>query len=447
MSEMNRLYVWRGERRLGVLTRTETGRFRLEYDDGLSPDEAVSKTLPVGSAWEADRLFPVFETGLPEGALAAELTRRHGKDGFQGPMGLLALTGANRVGDLSFSLDDRAPGRAPETPPELLRAALGSDAKAAFERLLETRAEHSGVAGVQPKVLADDDVRTIVDGRWIVKRSSDGFPFLAANERFCLLAAEKAGLPVAESSLSEDGEVLLVKRFDRTVDGARIAMEDFCGVMARQADEKYGIELREYARSLETALPGPRRIEAAERMLKITILNAMLRNGDAHARNFAVLGRGADASLAPVYDVCTTCVYKGFGADKMSQRIAGNDGWPDRRRVLQAAAIFGVSPAKTDLIVEECRAGVLEAAKALRDEMARNPALSEIGWKLIETWDKGIRNTLAPGKTKPSQWPTSGMEDAVPEFALRRAEGVERRLEALRESVSAAPPSKPSIAP
>ena len=61
------------------------------------------------------------------------------------------------------------------------------------------------------------------------------FPQLAANEYFCLHAAERCGLDVPRYRLAEDGLALVVDRFDLRPDGTYRGFEDFC-VLKRAKD-------------------------------------------------------------------------------------------------------------------------------------------------------------------------------------------------------------------
>jgi serine/threonine-protein kinase HipA len=51
------------------------------------------------------------------------------------------------------------------------------------------------------------------------------FPQLAANEYFCLKAAERCGLDVPRYRLAEDGMALVVDRFDLRPDGSIEALK------------------------------------------------------------------------------------------------------------------------------------------------------------------------------------------------------------------------------
>ena len=69
------------------------------------------------------------------------------------------------------------------------------------------------------------------------------FPQPAANEYFCLKAAERSGLDVPRYRLAEDGMALVVDRFDLRPDGTYRGFRDLCVPNARRTDEKYREQL------------------------------------------------------------------------------------------------------------------------------------------------------------------------------------------------------------
>lgn len=109
--------------------------------------------------------------------------------------------------------------------------------------LLERFAQSSGVSGVQPKVLIKDSApdRLTVQGTTHIVKTFDQaqFPELAANEFFCMAACKRAGLPVPEVALSDNGRFLVVDRFDIAADGAYLGVEDFCVLNALGTSRKY----------------------------------------------------------------------------------------------------------------------------------------------------------------------------------------------------------------
>jgi serine/threonine-protein kinase HipA len=119
----------------------------------------------------------------------------------------------------------------------------------AFAQLVREHAR-SGVSGILPKFLDVEKGRntgllgqhpkaTMLTHRHIVKGSSSRLPFATANEHLCMQVAAKV-LPTAKTELSEDGNVLIVHRFDVDESGKPFrALEDFCALLGLRPAQKY----------------------------------------------------------------------------------------------------------------------------------------------------------------------------------------------------------------
>ncbi|MFD1560445.1 HipA domain-containing protein [Paraburkholderia silviterrae] len=60
-----------------------------------------------------------------------------------------------------------------------------------------------------------------------MKTGFEDLPWLALNEYLCLEVARHSGLEVPQAQISDDGQVLAVRRFDRGEAGQMLAVEDF----------------------------------------------------------------------------------------------------------------------------------------------------------------------------------------------------------------------------
>ena len=82
-------------------------------------------------------------------------------------------------------------------------------------------------------------------------------------------------------------------------------------------------------------------------LLKLVIMNDVLRNGDAHLKNFGLLYSDVERPrLAPVYDVLTTQVWIHEDAPAMAMRKDGEPGtWFDHAVDLQSLAEMAQRPA------------------------------------------------------------------------------------------------------
>jgi serine/threonine-protein kinase HipA len=173
----------------------------------------------------------------------------------------------------------------------------------------------AGIAGVQPKIMVPDRPAVPIPSL-IVKAASPAYPGLAANEYLCLRAAQRAGIAVPAFDLSEEGQLLVLERFDMVEqDGhvERLGFEDIAalaGLRVRDilSNRKYQGSYQKIAELLrQLQLPS----ENLHRFFDQVAFSCMVRNGDAHLKNFGLLYRSeAEVWLAPMFDVVTTALYK-----------------------------------------------------------------------------------------------------------------------------------------
>lgn len=378
------------------------------YDPLADANRAVSLTMPVRvQSWDSPHdLLPIFQMHVPEGALRSALVRRFAKAaGTFDDIDLLSVVGRTQLGRIRYAglgetLDEAVPFQSVDA---LLKARRDGGL---MEHLLDTFARHSGLSGVQPKVLIRDEGKlsagkarrssSIRSATHIVKLwDCDEFPELAANEHACLTAARLLGLEVPPFELSEDGDALVVERFD--IDGdACLGFEDFCVLNGLGTADKYagGYERQLFRRAAEFLGTGPDAERAMRDLYRLFVLCCAIRNGDAHLKNFGLIYRSLDGpvTLAPVYDLVTTTAY--LPADMMALTLEGSTRWPDAARLTRLGRTrFGLST--PDI------AGILEAtADALSDAWAASKPYfdacpsPEIGPAIAAAWQDGIRGSL-----------------------------------------------------
>lgn len=399
--------VWSDNQRAGVLDRLAPRGSTFVYEAGAPAKREVSLTMPLQTAsWNTGHgLAPIFEMNLPEGALRERLMRQFSKAaGVFTDLDLLSIVGRSQIGRLRYSgLDETLQEDVPmQSVDEILRARRGGDL---FDYLLQAFAMHSGLSGVQPKVMVRDsrhhtleqDQRapTFLGATHIVKFWDEReHPELAANEFFCLDVAQRMGLQVPAFKLSDDGAALVVERFDLR-DGAYLGFEDFCVLNGRPTSEKY-------RGSYETALfrrmsqfVSPSKLEQSQKALfSLFVLNCAVRNGDAHLKNFGVIypAIDQDVQLAPVYDIVTTPPYT--PADPMALTLNGNTRWPDPGALYQLGQVrAGLSPREVVVIFEKAADAVSDAMPAMTSYF-RTSAYPAIGSDIAKAWTEGVRDSL-----------------------------------------------------
>jgi len=314
-----------------ALVRAHQGRLRLTYTPETlerftlgTPLLSLSLTLR-GESYTHGAVKPFIEGLLPEGEARRVIAFDLGVDEAD-TFGLIRALGKDCAGAMVIQfIDDPSPvtlsvsNSQPITSQEL-------------EGLI--RNLHVAPLGVEGRVkasLAGYQEKLVLtrrrDGTWgrpvdgtpsthILKPEIARFPGTVANEAFCLRFASHLGLDVASVETIEVGgsQLLVVERFDRYVsdsgDVLRIHQEDFCQATGLLPSQKYqdhgGPSLKRVAAVLTTTPD----VDSLDRLLKAVVVNVLLGNGDAHAKNFSLLHeRNGRLALAPLYDLMNTYVY------------------------------------------------------------------------------------------------------------------------------------------
>ena len=356
-------------------------------------------------------IHPIFAMNLPERGtrlrqmLAQALSV---DDDFL----LFGVIGRSQIGRLRAapSADPSLLDAVPETPlNELLKERGTEDI---LSEMFERYARYSGISGAQPKVLARDDGSlasrpslsppqklsankfTASGATHIVKFfEADKFPALAVNEHLCLQAAKAAGIPSADAWLSDDFQRLIVARFDINDDGAYMGHEDCCALENFQPDWKYIGSYEQVAKSLARVLAPAHAREDMALFFRSLALSVLVRNGDAHRKNFGVLyNTAAEVRLAPAYDIISSTPY--LAKDTLALTLGGTKRWPNAKRLAQFGVQFcGMTPAEARDAIKRAAEGVSETRKEL---VAR---LGDAGGKeagaalqtMLLAWDAGLK--------------------------------------------------------
>jgi len=409
----------------GLLSRLEGRGSSFVYSVFDNQEQAVSLTMPPQpNSWDWDYgLLPIFEMNLPEGALRSKLHSQFAKAlGHFDALDLLSITGRHQIGRLEYGSLAGVGSTLPDTSvgfqsvDEILKARRDGEL---FGFLMNRYAGQSGISGVQPKVLIQDLTKfsavqklseDIGEGRASISLSSAThivklweareYPELAANEYFCLQAAKRAGLSVPLCHLSETGEALVVERFDLGVTAdARTGQdrdlyrgfEDFCVLNGINSEDKYrgSYESKLFRRMLDYVDPKTA-YEDLREAFKLFVLNVILRNGDAHLKNFGVLydTLAGAVRLAPVYDIVTTTAY--IPQDGMALTLGGSTRWPSRGKLERlGTSLCELGPKDISFIIEETSQAVSETQQAVKAYFNQCPT-PEVGKAMLGAWKTGL---------------------------------------------------------
>ena len=343
---------------LKPLTNQHTARLTAKQNKhtmSYHPDaqEALSLTMPLrNESYSYDGLHPIFQMNLPEGALREAIERATAKRYGSDDLTMLTILGDHQIGRLAYSLKDQ-PVASQSEPQLQLDELLNHQDAQLFNQLLAQYAQSSGVAGVQPKVLMDIESHlTMNTEQYIVKSWGSEFPHLGCNEYLCMHIAKQAGLNVPETYLSNNGKLLISKRFDisglNDLDGldalnkmgTAMGFEDFCVLQAKGTKEKYDSSIEQCANTIRHFVSAEHQANDLADLFKLTLLNIRLRNGDAHLKNIGIQYDGlkgyyenkipkSTRKLAPVYDIVSTAPY--LPNDTMALTLTGSKRWPKRK--------------------------------------------------------------------------------------------------------------------
>ena len=404
--------VWTDAAEAGLLDRSGERGSTFLYLPDTPPARAVSVTMPVRlPSW--DRGFglpPIFEMNLPEGALRERLRLAFAKaTGTFDEFDLLAVVGRSQVGRIRYTgqkeqLEEDVPFQSVD---EILARRRDGDL---FHYLIEKFASFSGISGVQPKILVRDEKASAAlstanprlsqsyrGATHIVKFwEPNEFPQLAANEYFCLKAAEVCGLEVPPHRIAEDGMALVIDRFDLRPDGTYRGYEDFCVLNARRTDEKYrGSYETSIMKRFQQFANSPHVNDDLEKLFTLIALNCALRNGDAHLKNFGIVYDDVlgEARLAPVYDLVTTAIY--LPKDSMALTLNGTTKWPSAKELQRLGETrMGGSPSRVKQILERIETAISGTSAELRAYIKEHGEFAETGERMLQEWEKGSALSL-----------------------------------------------------
>jgi len=400
MSKVKRLNVTTPQGFSGELSKGSQFSFAYETADATREVSLVMPYDPTPSV--SNVLHPIFDMNVPEGFLADQIKRRMAKHMQIDEMRLLSVIGGNQIGRLTYQNPIETPVsvRAQVGLQEILSADVS---QGIFEFLVDTYFE-SGISGVQPKVLVPDldkltgNRKTMLSSDLIVKSGADEYAHLAQNEFLCLEAARLSGLDTPPFWLSENGDLSVMERFDLTEDG-RLGFEDMAVLLGLNKDPhdnyKYSQSYETLAAVIGQVCRHGDPLRELERFFSSVCLSVMVRNGDAHLKNFGVIYTHPNApetvQLAPVFDITTTTVYENYnpksGRSLVDRTLAIKMNkvktYPDRQQLIE----FGrkhCSVEKPALIIER----IAEAmTQALANHQAR--VNGELFADMQREWDAG----------------------------------------------------------
>lgn len=390
---VNEVDVYTGGKAFAMSGRLSARHGKHTFSYRHDAQEALSVTMPLRhESYQYDQLHPVFQMNLPEGALRSAIERLTAKQYGSDDLTLLTLLGQNQIGRMAYSRPDQLPCSVDGTALSLDEL-LGSADAGLFSDLLLRYAQSSGVAGVQPKVLLDMQGRgTLPIERYIVKSWGSEYPELACNEFVCMSMARSAGLPVPAFYLSANAHLFISQRFDVDEQGQALGFEDFCVLQAKGTREKYDSSLEACTHTIRQFVSPAWVGQSLYDFYKLTLLNARIRNGDAHLKNTGIIYRDLhglrqatqpvmERRMAPVFDLVSTVAY--LPKDGMALSLTGSKRWP-KLKVLEAFASSHCQLSRTQMgqAAAEVEAGIAAGMPLLESLSARHTGFAPVAERM-----------------------------------------------------------------
>lgn len=392
-----RLVVHVNGARAGVLACEPAGRHVFAYDADCPPERFVALTMPVrleSYAWH--ELHPVFQVGLPEGALQARLATRLAKPGGVRQFDLLASGGGERLGRLQLRAEGQPGTLAAVTGGGELAALMqADDSRAALRALLDAPAERTpGAARVS--WLGDSPDRPVaLDSQALYRTASDELPQLAFNEWCGLRIARRARFEVPDFTLSRDGRLLRIERWDGPR-AARLGYEDFCALTGLGNAQKYDGTCERLVSAAAGFTPPVSRTGVRRELFRRQALAHLLRAGEAHLQSVGLLyARADDARLAPLNAALTTSVYPALRGDAPALPIAALRTWTPKKGTWRR---FGAHCALSDRETQSILQWLVQALEAEIPELEHavpNREAGEFLALLVQQWRAGAGALLA----------------------------------------------------
>lgn len=337
---------------IGTIEKNPEGHFHLSYQ---TKEKSVSWTLPsTQQSYKSEELFPFFDGLIPEGWLL-NLVQKNWKIAKDDRMSLLLLACQDCIGATHVLSDNYKESKKAQSKKHLHHYKLTQENsgrclicisdlredevlyhKKCAQKLfgftetptidvstedldqlaLEQINQRLTLTGVQKKLslssVKDEkgERLTVVglDGKFILKPSTDTYPEMAENEHLTMKIAEMQGLPVAECGLvylASGERAYITRRFDRIGD-EKIQVEDFCQLSEKQTAKKYTGSSESLGKVIDKFSDQPQDDKVT--LFQIVLFSFWIGNADMHLKNFS-LWEDPNSKLvrmSPCYDFLNT---------------------------------------------------------------------------------------------------------------------------------------------
>ena len=335
-----------------------------------------------------NRFIPFFESFLPEGYLYEIFKQLLSKEyGYIDDYLIFSKLAPNIDSRLRYKSDFEKLDFDLFDKDEILQ----NDSNDTFNKLLQTFLHKNAISGVQPKTISIlKDKESLKTKQYIIKTWGDEFANLAENEYFCLQAVKKAGVKIPNIELSKNKRFLVVENFTYK-DGEFLGFEEILSLMDKNRENKYDGSYEQVAKIIYDYTTNKK--ESLRELFIMIVMSYLLKNGDAHLKNFALLFEDDFSSiyLSPAYDiVCTTpYIYK----DKPALTMQGKKVWFSQKELEE----FGIkycllSKKEVSAIYQNCINALKETIQDIKSYINHNPSFKTVGAKMIDSFLLSLKN-------------------------------------------------------
>jgi serine/threonine-protein kinase HipA len=381
----------------------QSDEYLLSYERGTSRTDFVSLTMPVQDtpwAWPRD-LHPFFRQNLPEGYLLNVIREEFGRylDGTD--LTLLAVVGGSGIGRVTVTAEG-LPAGVGLRPLDIQQLLKGENTAEGFASLVREYAR-SAISGAVPKFLAPEVAdengaplgkSTLRTSRHIIKGSDESTPYLGFNEHFTLrVLARLEVVPVVHTTMSEDGRVIVIDRFDIDAGGTPVyGLEDFCNLLGLPPHEKYATTMERIVNVAKAYLPSGDMHAQLKRLGWLVLANYVVRNADCHSKNIALYYTSeSDVAFTPVFDLVTTQAYPRYANNDPGLSIGGRKAWePGNSLETFCKARLGIPPREYHRMVEALCDSAVTVAHEMIAVSRDQPQWHWITKQMLAAWSEGM---------------------------------------------------------
>ncbi len=372
---------------IGTLFENTENEYVFEYEKGVSLKDSLCLSMPSNVRVYISKyhLHPFFDSFLPEGYLFEVFKNMiNKKEGRLNDFLLFYYVASGVEGRVSFKAKDIKDYHSLS-----LEDILKDDSWDSFQRLLRIFLYKNAISGVQPKTITLLKDKASVDVKeYVVKTFGDEYPNLAENEYFCMKILEKAKIPISKIYLSYNKRFLVIEKFTKSQNGF-YGFEEMCSLLGKTKDRKYDGSYEQIAKIIKRFSSNLTR--DLEIFYKMIVLNFLLKNGDAHLKNFGLLYEKDFSKiwLAPAYDVI--CTIPSLPKDKPALFMHGTKSWHPKQKLIE----FGIkhcnlNQTQANLLYQECEEALKDGIKDIELYLRENHHFKSIGNKMISTFKGGL---------------------------------------------------------